>query len=98
VNPRQTECEAIVPPGKDAVPGPTASIAESQGDDNVLPIQKLGRFNWQSASGYTRRHKGVIGGTLKSRGHAQRNTAVAIAKKTLNRMRLLGQASFVRVA
>ena len=43
------------------------------------------------------RYKRVIGDTLKSRGDARRVTEVAIAVKSLNRMRELGQAKFVRV-
>ena len=64
-------------------------------------------MNWQKTSGYNRRFKveapiqslqAVIGDTLKSREDARRVTEVAIAIKSLNRMRKLGQANFVRVA
>jgi hypothetical protein len=44
------------------------------------------------------RYKRVIGDTLKSREDARRVTEVAIAIKSLNRTRKLGQANFVRVA
>jgi hypothetical protein len=44
------------------------------------------------------RYKRVIGDTLKSREDARRVTEVAIAIKSLNRMRKLGQANIVRVA
>jgi Transposase DDE domain len=104
---RNPTVKVIIPPGRDAVPSSTACTAPTQRDDHVLAIQKHGRSNWQSASGYTRRskveaaigrHKAVIGGALKSRGNAQRNTEIAIATKALNRMCQLGQASFIRVA
>ncbi|MGA8169841.1 MAG: hypothetical protein WB816_03250 [Methylocystis sp.] len=64
-------------------------------------------MRWRKASGYNRRarveaaigrYKRVIGHALKSRAHERRNTEAAIAIKTLNSMRELGQAEFVRVA
>jgi len=64
-------------------------------------------MNWQKISGYNRRSKvdapiqslqAVIGDTLKSREDARRVTEVAIAIKSSNRTRKLGQADFVRVA
>jgi hypothetical protein len=104
---RNPNAKVIVPPAMDAVPGPHATTAPTRRDEHVLAIQKHGRSIWQSAPGYTRRSKaetaisrckGVIGGTLRSRSDAQHSTEDAIAAKTLNRMRKLGQASFVRVA
>ena len=73
-----------------------------------LPTER-GRRNWQNASGYNERskveaaisrYKHVIADTLKSRDDARRATEIAIAVKSLNRMRDLGQAicSRVRVA
>ena len=71
------------------------------------PTDAHGRTNWQKTTGYNRRskvealisrYKRVIGDTLKSREDARRVTEVAIAIKSLNRMRKLGQANFVRVA
>jgi hypothetical protein len=44
------------------------------------------------------RYKRVIGDTLKSRDDARRETEVAIAIKSLNRMRDFGQAICSRVA
>jgi len=44
------------------------------------------------------RYTGVIGDTLKSREDACRVTEVAIAIKSSNRTRKIGQADFVRVA
>jgi uncharacterized protein with HEPN domain len=64
-------------------------------------------MNWQKASGYNKRskveaamsrYKRVIGETLKSRDDARRETEVAIAVKSLNRMRDFGQAICSRVA
>ena len=64
-------------------------------------------MNWQKASGYNKRSKvevtmscdkHVIGDTLKSRDDARRETEVAIAVKSLNSMRDLGQPICVRVA
>ncbi len=64
-------------------------------------------MNWQKASGYNKRsqveaaisrYKCVIGEALNSRHDARCATEVAIAVKSLNRMREFGQAKFVRVA
>ena len=96
----------IVPPCKGAVPGPNSATSPTQRDQHVIAIDAHGRSNWQKASGYNRRvkveaaisrYKRVIGDTLKSRDDARRVTEVKIAVKTLNRMRELGQANFVRV-
>ena len=97
----------IVPPCKGAVTGPTAATSPTQRDQHVLAVDAHGRMNWQKTTGYNRRskveasisrYKRVIGDTLKSRDDARRVTEVAIAIKSLNRMRKLGQADFVRVA
>ena len=70
-------------------------------------MDEHGRMNWQKASGYNKRskveaaisrYKCVIGDALNSRHDARRVAEVAIAVKSLNRMREFGQAKFVRVA
>jgi hypothetical protein len=64
-------------------------------------------MNWQKTTGYNRRskveasigrYKRVTGDSLKSRDDARRVTEVAIAIKSSNRTRKLGQADFLRVA
>lgn len=104
---RNPRASFIVPPCKGGVPGPTAATSPTQRDSHILAIAAQGQMNWQTASGYNRRskveaamsrYKRVIGDTLKSRDHARRVTEVAIAVKSLNRMRELEQANFVRVA
>jgi hypothetical protein len=95
-------------PEKDAArTGPTAATSPTQRDQHVLAVDAHGRTNWQKTTGYNRRskveasisrYKRVIGDTLKSREDARRVTEVAIAIKSLNRMRKLGQADFLRVA
>jgi hypothetical protein len=104
---RNPNAKFIVPPCKGAVTGPTAATSPTQRDQHVLAVDAHGRMNWQKTSGYNRRskveasisrYKRVIGDTLKSREDARRVTEVAIAIKSLNRMRKLGQANFVRVA
>jgi hypothetical protein len=104
---RNPNAKFIVPPCKGAVTGPTAATSPTQRDQHVLAVDAHGRTNWQKTTGYNRRskveasisrYKRVIGDTLKSREDALRVTEVAIAIKSLNRMRRLGQANFVRVA
>jgi hypothetical protein len=104
---RNPSARFIVPPCKGAVPGPAATTAPTQRDRHVVWVEEHGRMNWQTASGYNKRskveaaisrYKRVIGDTLKSRDDGRRNTEVAIAIKSLNCMRDLGQAICVRVA
>jgi len=104
---RNPNAKFIVPPCKGAVTRPTAAASPTQRDQHVLAVDAHGRMNWQKTSGYNRRskveasisrYKRVIGDTLKSREDPRRVTEVAIAIKSLNRMRKLGQANFVRVA
>jgi hypothetical protein len=104
---RNPKAEVTVPPGKDAIPSPTDTTAPTQRDEHVFAIQAHGWSALQSSSGYTRRstvesansrYKSVIGGTLRSRGNAQRNTEVAITTKALNPIRKLGQAIIVLMA
>jgi hypothetical protein len=104
---RNPNAKFIVPPCKGAVTGPTVATSPTQRDQPVLAVDAHGRMNWQKTTGYNRRskveasisrYKRVIGDTLKSRDDARRVTEVAIAIKSLNRMRKLGQANFVRVA
>lgn len=103
---RNPTAKFIVPPCKGAVTGPTVATSPTQRDQHVLAVDARGRMNWQKTTGYNRRskveasisrYKRVIGDTLKSRDDARRVTEVAIAIKSLNRMRKLGQADFVRV-
>ena len=95
----------IVPPCKGAAPRPSAATSPTQQDEHVLAIQARGRSNWQKTTGYNRRskleaamsrYKRVIGDRWKSRNDARRVSEVAIAVKSLNRMRELGQAKFAR--
>lgn len=103
---RNPDAVFVVPPCKEAVPGPTAATSQSSRDQHVLDINAHGTSNWQKTSGYNRcakveaarsRYKRVIGDTLRLRDDARRVTQVAIAVKSLNRIRDLGQAKFVRV-
>ena len=95
----------VVPPCKGAVTGPTGNITDPT--RSAYPLRREhGRMNWQKASGYNKRskvevaisrYKRVIGDALNSRHDARRATEVAIAVKSLNRMREFGQAKFLRV-
>ena len=97
---RNLDAKFIVPPCKGAVSGPSAATSMTQRDRHVLWVEEHGRMNWQKASGYNKRskieaaisrYKRVIGDALKSRDDARRATEVAIAVKSLNRMREFGQ-------
>jgi Transposase DDE domain len=79
----------------------------TQSDRHVPWVEERGRMNWRNSSGYNKRskveaainrYKRVVGDTLKSRDVSHRETEVAIAVKSLNRMRDLGRAICARVA
>ncbi len=87
--------------------GPTATTAPTQRDPHIPAMGARGRLNWRRASGCNKRSKveaamsrdkRVIGETLKSRDDPRRETEVAIAVKSRNRMRHFGQAICSRVA
>ena len=97
----------IVPPRRTAVLSDKAATAPTQRDRHLQCIAATSRRAWQKASGYNKRskveaaisrYKRVIGDALNLRHDARPVTEVAIAVKSLNRMREFGQAKFVRVA
>ena len=104
---RRSDAPVIVPPRSNAVPSKAAETAPTQRDRHLQFIARHGRMNWQKISGYTyralveadiSRYKRVIGGALRSRTDARRNTEVAISVRALNRMLELGRPAYVRIA
>ena len=92
---RNPNAKFIVPPCKGAVTGPTAATSPTQRDQHVLAVDAHGRMNWQKTSGYNRRSK--VEASISRYKRVIGDTEVAIAIKSLNRMRKLGQADFLRV-
>jgi Transposase DDE domain len=104
---RHPDSPVIVPPRSNAVPSKAAETAPTQRDRHLQFIARHGRMNWQKISGYTyralveadvSRYKRVIGGALRSRTDAPRNTEVAISVRALNRMLEFGRPAYVRIA
>ena len=90
----------IIPPRKDAVLSPTASIAPTQRDQHLLEIERNGRFKWKRMSGYYAqshaenafaRFKRTFGGGLRAKREESQEREVSLACQLLNRMRELGR-------
>lgn len=95
--------DIIIPPPKNAVPGPQSMNAPTHRDQHIAEIHARGRLAWQVSSGYNQRSrveaqmgrwKGVIGPKLKARSLENQKTEVRIAADVLNKMTELGRAAF----
>ena len=89
----------IIPPRKDAVLSPTATISPTQRDQHLLEIERAGRFQWKRTSGYYTqsqaenafsRFKRTFGGRLRAKREASQEREASLACALLNRMRELG--------
>ena len=96
------EVEVIIPPPRSAVLG-----LYGQRDAHIRAIAERGRIAWQTETGYNfralveaqiGRWKSVLADGLKSRSIDTQTTEVQIGAKVLNRMTILGRATFERVA
>jgi hypothetical protein len=99
--------EIIIPPPKNAVPGPTASHDPSLRDRRIAAIRIKGRMARQVSSGYNQRSRGetkmgrwktVIGPKLKARSFPNQKTEAKIGAHILNRLTELGRPVFEPVA
>ena len=97
----------LIPPGRDAQLAPRPSAALEERNRNILSIRELGRRNWHTRSGYSRRslventmyrYKTIIGRRMRSRTFDGQRVEVQIACKVLNTITLLGMPDSYRVA
>jgi hypothetical protein len=97
----------LIPPGRDAQLSPAPSRALRERNRNVRSIRKLGRREWHSRSGYSKRsmvenaiyrYKTILGGSLRSRGLEGQRVEVQLGREILNRMARLGMPDSYRVA
>jgi len=89
----------IIPPRKDAVLEPTASISPMQRDQHLLEIEKAGRFAWKWTSGHYDQadaenvfcqFKRTFGDRLRAKQDEFQERAATLAGELLNRMWELG--------
>ena len=97
----------LIPPGRDAQLSPRPSAAMSERNRNIRSIRALGRREWHTHSGYSRRsmventmyrYKTIIGRSMRSRTLDGQRTEVELARKILNTMTHLGMPDSYRVA
>ena len=96
----------LIPPRRDAQLSPKSSATLQERDHNIRSIRELGRREWHTHSGYSRRSmvensmyrfKTIIGRSMRSRTLAGQRLEVQLASKVLNTMTLLGMPDSYRV-
>ena len=97
----------LIPPGRNAKLSPRPSAALEERNRNFRSIRELGRREWHTSSGYSKRsmventmhrYKTIIGGSMRSRTFDGQRVEVQLASKILNTMTLLGMPDSYRVA
>ena len=97
----------LIPPGRNAQSSPGPSTALSERNRNIRSIRELGRREWHTRSGYSKRgmventmyrYKTIIGRRMRSRTFAGQRVEVQLASKILNTMTGLGMPDSYRVA
>ena len=97
----------LIPPGRDAQLSPQPSAALDERNRNIRSIRELGRREWHTSSGYSRRsmaentvfrYKTIIGQSMRSRTFDGQRVEVQLASKILNTMTCLGMPDSYPVA
>ncbi len=97
----------LIPPGRNAQLSPKPSTALQERNRNIRLIRQLGRFEWHTSSGYSRRsmventvfrYKTIISRSMRSRTFDGQRVEVQLASKILNTMTRLGMPDSYRVA
>ena len=96
----------LIPPGRDAQLSPNTSTALRERNRNIRSIRKLGRCEWPTQSGYSKRsmventmyrYKTIIGRSMRSRTLDGQRIEVQLASKILNTMTLFGMPDSYKV-
>ncbi len=96
----------LIPPGRNAQLTANPSQALKERNRNIRSIRELGRREWHTYSGYSKRsrvenavfrYKTLIGRSMRSRTLAGQRVEVQIATKILNTMTRLGVPDSYRV-
>ena len=97
----------LIPPGRNAKLSPKPSTALEKRNRNIRSIRELGRREWHTSSGYSKRsmventmyrYKTIIGRSMWSRTFDGQRVEVQLASKILNTMTRLGMPDSYRVA
>ena len=97
----------FIPPGRNAQLNPRPSAALRERNRNIRSIRELGRREWRTRSGHSRRslvenavyrYKTIIGRSMRSRTSAGQRVEVQLASEILNTMTRLGMPDSHRVA
>jgi hypothetical protein len=96
----------LIPPVRNAQLSPNASTALQERNRNIRSIRELGRREWHTYSGYSKRsrvetavfrYKAIIGRSMRSRTLAGQRVEVQMACGILNTMTRLGMPDSYRV-
>jgi hypothetical protein len=97
----------LIPPGRDAQLNPRPSTAQKERNRNIRLIRELGRRDWHTHSGYSKRsmventvfrYKTIIDRSMRSRTFDGQRVEAQMASKILNTMTLLGTPGSYGVA
>ena len=96
----------LIPPGRDAQLSLSPSIALQERNRNIRSIREVGRREWHTSSGYSKRsmventmyrYKTLIGRSMRSRTLDGQRVEVQLASKILNTMTLFGMPDSYKV-
>ncbi len=97
----------LIPPGRKAQLSSKPSTALEERDRNIRSVRELGRREWHTSSGYSRRsmventmyrYKTIISRSMRSRTFDGQRVEVQLASKVLNTMARLSMPDSYRVA
>ncbi len=103
---RARAVRVLIPPGRDARLSAKPSAALRERDLNIRSIRELGRREWHTSSGYSKRsmventmyrYKTIIGRGMRSRTLEGQRMEVQLASIILNTMTLLGMPDSYQV-
>ena len=89
----------LIPPIQGAQPSSSRSPGQGERNRNIRSVRKLGRREWYTSSGYSRRslvenavfrYKSILGQRMRSRTFSSQRVEVRLACKILNTMTSLG--------
>ena len=96
----------LIPPGRGAQPSSSRLPGPRERNRNIRSMRKLGRQEWYTSSGYSRRslventvfqYKSILGQRMRSRSLGNQRVEVSLACKILNTMTSLGRPDSYRV-
>ena len=95
----------LIPPGRGAQPSSSRLPGPRERNRNIRSMRKLGRQEWYTSSGYSRRslvenavfrYKAILGQRMRSRSLGSQQAEVRLACKILNTMTGLGMPDSVK--